>query len=133
METKTSRYGTLGVLWAIYGVICALKAAWIVINGATLTLMFGALLNRVANPLFWMNLYHFAIVGAVALAIVTAIFSFLAAMALLQGAQSGRTLSLVAAFLGLISGPLGIALGVYTLVVFLGKAVPADYSRPAAA
>jgi hypothetical protein len=134
MQTNNSRQGTLGFLWAIYGVICAVKAAWIVFNGATLTLMWGALLNRVANPFFWMSLFHFAMLGAVALAIVTAIFSFLAAMALLQGARSGRTLSLVAGFLGLISGPLGIALGVYTLIVMLpqsGGRTRADFASAA--
>jgi uncharacterized membrane protein len=68
-----------------------------------------------------MSVFHFAMLAAVVLAIVTAIFSFLAAIALRQGGPSSRTLALVASFLGLISGPLGIALGVFTLVVMLPR------------
>ena len=121
MGTNHSRFGTLGLLWMVYGVVCVAKAAWIVINSATLTLMWGAVLNRVANPFFWMSVFHFAMLAAVVLAIVTAIFSFLAAIALRQGGPSGRMLALVASFFGLISGPLGIALGVFTVVVMLPR------------
>jgi hypothetical protein len=127
MQTSNSRQGTLGVLWMIYGVICVVKAAFIVIDGATLTLMWGALLNRVANPFFWMSVFHFAMLAAVVLAIVTAILSFLAAIALMQGGRSGRMLALVASFFGLISGPLGVALGVFTVVIVLQQ--PASQTR----
>jgi hypothetical protein len=119
MRTNTSRFGTLGLLWMIYGILCVAKAAWIVINSATLTLMWGALLNRVANPFFWMSLFHFAMLAVVVLAVVTALISFLAAIALMQAGAPSRTLALVASFLGLITGPLGIALGVYTMIVML--------------
>jgi|HubBroStandDraft_6_1064221.scaffolds.fasta_scaffold122994_2 hypothetical protein len=123
MRTNTSRFATLGLLWIIYGVLCIAKAAWIVINGPTLTLMWGALLNRVANPFFWMSMFHFAMLAVVVLAVVTALFSFLAAIALMQAGASSRTLALIASFLGLISGPLGIALGVYTMVVMVPQSV----------
>jgi hypothetical protein len=123
MRTNNSRFGALGVWWMIYGVLCVAKVAWIVINGATLTLMWGALLNRVANPFFWMSMFHFAMLAVVIVVVVTALFSFLAAIALMQGGPSSRTLALVAGFLGLITGPLGIALGVYTLIVMLPQTV----------
>jgi hypothetical protein len=123
MRTNNSRFGALGVWWMIYGVLCVAKVAWIVINEATLTLMWGALLNRVANPFFWMSMFHFAMLAVVIVVVVTALFSFLAAIALMQGGPSSRTLALVAGFLGLITGPLGIALGVYTLIVMLPQTV----------
>jgi fumarate reductase subunit D len=123
MSTNDSRFGTLALMWFIYGVVCVTKAAWIVINGPTLTLMWGALLNRVANPFLWMSLFHFAMLAAVVLAVVAALFSFLASIALMQRGSSSRTLALVASFLGLITGPLGIALGVYTLIVMLPQPV----------
>jgi hypothetical protein len=127
MQTSNSRQGTLGVLWLIYGILCVARAVWILVNGATFTLMWGALLNRVANPFFWMDLFHFAMLAAVVLTIITAIFSFLAGIGLMQGGRSVRMLALVASFLGLISGPLGIALGVYTLIVMLPQ--PASQAR----
>ena len=123
MRTNSSRFGTLGLLWMIYGILCVAKAAWIVINGATLTLMWGALLNRVANPFFWMSMFHLAMLAVVILAVVTALISFLAAIALMQAGASSRTLALVASFLGLITGPLGIALGVYTMIVMVPRSV----------
>ena len=46
-----------------------------------------------------------------------------AAIALMQGGASSRTLALIASFLGLISGPLGIALGVYTMIVMVPRSV----------
>jgi fumarate reductase subunit D len=127
MQTSNSRQGTLGVLWLIYGILCVARAVWILTNSATFTLMWGALVNRVANPYFWMNLFHVAMLAAVVLTVITAIFSFLAGIGLMQGGRSGRMLALVASFLGLISGPLGIALGVYTLLVMLPQ--PATQAR----
>jgi D-alanyl-lipoteichoic acid acyltransferase DltB (MBOAT superfamily) len=119
MQTSNSRQGTLGILWIVYGLTCVVRTAWVLINSATLTLMWGALLNRVANPFFWMSLFHFALLAAVVLMIVTAIISFVAGVALTQGGSSSRTLALAASFFGLITGPLGIALGVFTLVIMI--------------
>ena len=44
----------------------------------------------------------------------------------MSSGASARSLGLVAAFFGLTNGPLGIALGAYTLVVL----VPADTRNP---
>jgi hypothetical protein len=126
MQTNGSRHPTLGILWVIYGVICIVKAAWIVVYSATLTLMWGAILNRVADPFFWMNLFHIWLIGAVVVLILTAIFSFLAAVTLMQNRVAGA-LTLVASVLAIITGPLGIALGAYTMVVTLAR--PADQTR----
>ena len=125
MPTNGSRHGTLGILWVIYGVICIVKAAWIVVYSATLTLMWGAILNRVADPFFWMNLFHIWLIGAVIVLILTAIFSFLAAVMLMQSRVGALTL--VASVLAIITGPLGIALGAYTMIVTLAR--PADQTR----
>jgi ABC-type spermidine/putrescine transport system permease subunit II len=127
MPTNGSRHSTLGILWVIYGLICIVKAAGIVVYSATLTLMWGALLNRVADPFFWMNLFHTWLIGAVVVLILTAIFSFVAAVTLMQSRGSGRALTLVASVLAIITGPLGIALGTYTMIVTVGG--PADQSR----
>ncbi len=123
MQTNNSRLGTLGTLWVIYGILCLVRVAWVVANLATFTLMWGAVLNRVANPFFWMSAFHFAMLAVVVVTVVTAIFSFLAAVALMQRGRSSRSLALVASFLGLITGPLGIALGVYTLIIMLPEPV----------
>jgi len=56
---------------------------------------------------------------AIILAVVAGISSILAGFALMSGGPSARKLGLLAAFLALVSGPLGIALGAYTLVVLV--------------
>jgi hypothetical protein len=133
MHSFEARHKTLGGLWVIYGVICIIKALWIFLNSTVFTLMWGALLNRVPDPYTWMNLFHLAMLGALILLGVTALFSFVAAGAMLQGSRSDRTLGLIAGFLGVLTGPLGIALGVYTLIVFVPSAASDNYRLPSSA
>ena len=117
METRNDRRNGLSALWMVYGVICIAKAAWIVVYSATLTLMWGAIINHVANPFFWMSAFHIWLTGAFIVLAFTALFSFLAAVALRGARAKGRAWTLVASVLAILTGPLGIALGAYTMVV----------------
>jgi hypothetical protein len=119
MNDSSERYGTLGVLWAVYAILRFAGAAFIVVYEGMLTVMWGAIITRVANPFALMSLFHFFLIFAVVLNIIAGIFSLLAAIALLGRTGSARTLALVASFFGLTNGPLGIALGAYTLVIFV--------------
>lgn len=110
---------TLGILWILYGLLRWATALGIFLYSGTLTLMWGALLNRVPNPFALMDLFHMFLLFAIILGVVAGLISIIAGMALTSGGQSGRGLGLVAAFFGLINGPLGIALGAYTLVVLV--------------
>jgi hypothetical protein len=110
-------YGTLGVLWAVYAILRFAGAAFIVVYEGMLTVMWGAIITRVANPFALMSLFHFFLVFAIVLNIVAGIVSLFAAIALLGRSGSARKLALVASFFGLTNGPLGIALGAYTLVI----------------
>lgn len=109
----------LGILWIVYGVLRLVAALVIFLNSATLTVMWGALLTRVPNPYTLMDLFHVFLIFAIILGVVAGIVSILAGLGLLSGGASTRSLGLLAAFLALISGPLGIALGAYTLVVLV--------------
>jgi hypothetical protein len=132
MPNADTRRRTLGTLWVIYGVICIIKLAWLVVNSTVLTLMWGALLNRVPDPFTWMSLFHFAMFGFDILLGVTALVSFLAAGSLFVGSNSSRSLALLAGFLGIVTGPVGIALGVYTWILFVGRSAD-GYQVPASA
>jgi hypothetical protein len=110
-------YGTLGVLWALYAILRFAGAAFIAVYEGMLTVMWGAIITRVANPFALMSLFHFFLVFAIVLNIVAGIVSLFAAIALLGRSGSARKLALVASFFGLTNGPLGIALGAYTLVI----------------
>jgi hypothetical protein len=134
MQTTGSRYGTLGILWVLYGIICIGKSAWIAVYNTTLTLMWGAIINRVADPFFWMSAFHIWLVGAAVVLVLAAIFSFLAAASLMRGRGNGGALALIASVLAILTGPLGVALGAYTMVVTIPRSTDpsrADYASAA--
>ncbi|MGD0544004.1 MAG: hypothetical protein ABSB65_06305 [Candidatus Acidiferrales bacterium] len=114
-------YRTLGVLWLLYAILRFAGTIFILVYTNTLTLMWGALITRVPNPFALMSFFHVFLVFAMVLNIIAGIFALLAALALLGRAGSSRTMALVASFFALIDGPLGIALGAYTLVVFVPR------------
>jgi hypothetical protein len=119
--------GRLGALWTIYGVICLAEALWIALNDAALTTIWGTIVSRVANPFVWMSAFRFFLVGIVALAIIAGVLSLLAGFALMRRSSSSRTLALAASLFGILNGPLGIALGVYTLVLLVSPAFLATH------
>jgi hypothetical protein len=118
---SSGAYRTLGVLWAIYGILRILGAAAVVIWSGTLTVMWGAIITRVPDPFTLMTMFHFAWIVFVILGIIAGIFSLIAAVALLSRGPSARSLALIAGFFGLTNGPLGIALGAFTLFVFASR------------
>jgi hypothetical protein len=109
----------LGMLWILYGLLRLVGALGAFLYSGTLTLMWGALLNRVPNPFSLMDLFHVFLIFVIILGIVAGVVSIIAGLTLMSGGQSKRTLGLLAAFFGLTNGPLGIALGAYTLVVLV--------------
>ena len=109
----------LGLCWVIYGVLRLAMAIWLVPFTGTATVMFGALLGRVPNPFVLMGWFHVSYALAIVISALAGIFGLLGGVTLLSGARAGRMLLLVAAFLSLSEIPLGLTLGVYTLVVFL--------------
>lgn len=110
---------TLGILWILYGLERFAVALATFLCIPTLTVMWGALLTRVPNPLTLMDLFRLFLIFAIIFSIVAGIISILTGLALRSGGPSARKLGLLAAFLALVSGPLGIALGAYTLVALV--------------
>lgn len=71
-------------------------------------------------------------VGLAVISIAQAAAGFLAGWGLIQRKPWARTLTLILAFLGLLSFPLGTALGVYTIWVLLAGNAEQEYRRLAA-
>lgn len=113
--------GRLGALWMIYGVICLAEAVWIAVNEAALTTMWGTVVSRVADPFAWMNSFRILLVAMIVLAVAGGILALLAGLALMRRTSPNRPLVLTASFLGILNGPLGIALGVYTLALLVPR------------
>lgn len=110
---------SLGILWIVYGVARLIAALWLAGFASTATVMFGALLTRVADPFSLMSGFHFIYWFIIVLTVVAGIFSLLAGLAMLSGKSGVRPLALIAAVLSLSDIPLGLTLGVFTLVFFL--------------
>lgn len=89
--------------------------------------MWGAIINRVTDPFFWMSAFHIWLAGAVVVLVLAAICSFLAAASLMRSRGTGHRLTRIASVLAILTGPLGIALGAYTMVVTVPRSV--DQSR----
>jgi hypothetical protein len=105
-----------GILWILYGLLRLIGALGVFMYSATLTLMWGALLSRVPNPYALMDFFHLFLIFVIILGIVAGIVCIMAGLNLMSGAASARKLGCIAAFFGLTNGPLGIALGAFTLV-----------------
>ena len=85
----------------------------------TATVMFGALLGRVADPFTLMGLFHAVYILAIVLSFVCGILGIAGGLAILGSARAGRGVLIVASLLALSEMPAGIALGVYTLILLL--------------
>jgi hypothetical protein len=107
----------LGLCWIIYGILRLAMALWMALFAGTATVMFGALLQRVANPFAMMSDFHVVYVLLIVLSVLCGILGLLAGFAILAG--GGRKLALAAAFLSVSEIPFGTTLGIYTLVIFL--------------
>jgi hypothetical protein len=119
VQNPDDHFRTLGSFWTVYGVIRLIIVLCLLIYGRTATLMFGALLSRVPDPFALMDIFHFLYTIIVAFSAVCGVIGFVAGIALLGGQRSGRRLALIAAVSSVSDIPLGITLGIYTLIVLL--------------
>jgi hypothetical protein len=111
-------FSMLGALWMVYGVLRIAVAALLIVYSGTATVMFGALLTRVANPYTLMDFFHFLYLAAILLGIVAAVASLIAGWMLMARSTSQRGFALAAALLSVSDIPFGTTLGAYTLAVF---------------
>lgn len=118
---------TLGICWIIYGIIRLVMALWLFVFNGTATVMFGALLNRVPDPFTMMSEFHIIYVAIIVLSVLCGVLGIVGGLAMMGGARSGRSTIILAALLSLSEIPLGITLGVYTLVVLLPR--PGQFSE----
>jgi hypothetical protein len=118
VQSSTMNTGLLGTLWIVYGVVRLVVGVILIIESPVATVMFGALLARVANPFFFMGIFHFLYAVLIAITFLSGIFGVLAGMALLGRGSPTRTLPLTASLFSISDLPLGTTLGTYTLVLF---------------
>jgi uncharacterized membrane protein HdeD (DUF308 family) len=109
----------LGICWLVYGILRLILGICLVLFSGTATVMFGALLSRVASPFALMSDFHIVYAGLVVLSLLGGLFGILAGLALLANQRPAHRLALLAAFLSVSEIPFGTTLGIYTLIVLL--------------
>lgn len=123
VERYASKIKTLSIFWFIYAVVgFLLSVAALTFAKAFFSGVFGPWADGpwghgpmppfLANPMFlhfiWLTL------------VLRSLLAFAAAWGLMQHAQWGRLVAIVAAVLSLIKFPFGTALGIATLIILLG-------------
>jgi hypothetical protein len=121
-----ARFKILGLCWILYGAIRLICAVWLALFSNTATVMFGALLGRVPDPFAMMSYFHVFYTLLICISTLCGVLGILAGLTLMWRQESGRVLAIAAAMLSLSEIPVGIALGVYTLIVLLPLRGPAD-------
>jgi hypothetical protein len=116
VEASSNRASSssLGLCWIVYGILRLVIAILFVLYAPVATVMFGALLVRVADFELAMTLFHIFYVFAIILSVACGVLGILGGLVLLR--QQTSRLAIVAAFLSLSELPIGVALGVYTLL-----------------
>ncbi|MGH9691406.1 MAG: hypothetical protein ACRD4C_10065 [Candidatus Acidiferrales bacterium] len=117
MASHGNRYAALGVLWIVYAILMVAVAVWMILYNRTLTVMWGAIISHVADPFMWMSAFHLLVGATVVMALISAVLSLLAGVALMQGTAASRTLGLLASAFGMLGTPPGVALGVFTVAI----------------
>jgi zinc transporter ZupT len=134
IQTLAAHVRVLGVLWAIYGGFQVLMAFWTVAMSRFYVSMFEDFVSRDANfPASFIPSIRTIFIWSGIFAFVTGAIAGFAGWALLRRDPSGRVTALVAAFVSLISIPLGTGLGVYTLIEFLPASARDNYAQLASA
>ena len=109
----------LGICWIVYGFFRLGMGIAAVLLSPTATVMFGALLSRAANPYFWMDFFHLLYAGWSVLTFICGLLGIMGGAALFRSPASRPGVLLATSFLSLSDLPVGIALSVYTLILFL--------------
>ena len=112
-------YRALGALWVVYGILRLLMAVIMATSSGTATVMFGALLVRVADPYTLMTAFHITYVAYMLFSALIGVGGIVAGVALISATGAARRLTLFAAILAVSQIPIGTTLGAYTLVVLL--------------
>jgi hypothetical protein len=109
---------SLGICWILYGAWRLLLGLVLILGSGTATVMFGALLSRVAEPFSLMAMFHVIYVGIILLSGLCGILGILSGMMLMGHGKNARGTAVLASLFSLPEMPLGVILGSYTLYTF---------------
>ena len=115
---------SLGICWIAYGILRVCCGVAQILFAPTATVMFGALLGRVADPYLLMGMFHAVYVMVIVVSFACGLLGIFGGIAMMGSGRGGRGLLIGASLLALSEMPLGIALGVYTLILLVPTRPP---------
>src|SRR5258708_31220844 len=115
----------LGACWIVYGIIRVCIGVALVVFMPTATVMFGALLGRVPNPYWLMDLFHFMYALAIVVSIVCGLLGIAGGVAGMGNGRAGRGALIIGRLLALVEKSFWSLLGGFFLVVFFSVRRPA--------
>jgi hypothetical protein len=118
LEAYTGKIRVLAIFWFIYAGLAMLTGfAGLAFFRAALSGAFGQWMHGPMPPLF---MGHFLIQFFWVILVARVALAVCAGWGLMQHAQWGRMVAIVAAIFSLLKFPFGTAMGIWTLVVLLG-------------
>jgi hypothetical protein len=128
-QSLESNVRILGILWGIYSAFRLLLGVWTLAVGHFMLPMVFRFVPRDAAPFALGQLLHVIFLFAFVYAAAEGTLGIVTAWGVLTHAPWARTLSLITAFISVISIPFGTAIGIYTLIVFLPSAAEHGYKQ----
>jgi hypothetical protein len=125
----------LGIVWLVYGVFQIVMSIWILAFSHYFLPTMQDLVSRADTPVPFPIVHFLHLIYAIssAFGMAAGIFGVIAGAMLLQKKAAARILVIVAAFLSVLSFPLGTAAAVYTLIVLMPKDAARNYQQLASA
>lgn len=125
-EGPSGHVRILSVCWVIYGIVCLATAFLMFLYTDAAGAIVDLIASRVSDdPLRLLAIFHVAYAVIIILSVACGILGLLTGVTLPRR-PIGRKIAVAAGFLSLSRIPLGLTLGVYTLVVLL----PAQSQSP---
>jgi hypothetical protein len=125
----------LGIVWLVYGVFGNIMSIWILVFSHYFLPTMQDIVSRGNTPFPFpiVQFLHAIYAISSAYGAATGILGIIAGAMLLQKKPAARTLVIVAAFLSVLSFPIGTAVAVYTLIILMPQDAARNYQQLALA
>lgn len=133
VRTLQNHLQAIAILWAVYSIFRIVMAIWTVAFGWYFLPIWARMMPQQFNIEPFLRLIGGIYWASGIFAVAMGVLGLWAAWAIWQRNPYGRVVVLIVACISLISIPLGLALGIYTLVILLPRTAAEIYARLPAA
>lgn len=135
VQTFEHHVRVLGIVWLVYGTFQIVTSIWILVFSHYFLPTMQDIVSRGNTPFPFpiVQFLHAIYAISSAYGAATGILGIIAGAMLLQKKPAARTLVIVAAFLSVLSFPIGTAVAVYTLIILMPQDAARNYQQLALA